>query len=244
MQENSLAASRSFNFSLALGLPLVLMALLLVFDPGSVDFRIEHLFYSADTGFIGKQFWWFEDILHDAAKQVVIAVALVAIAGFLLSLFPTRLVVWRRQLGYVVLAMAMSTSIVMPLKNLTQVHCPWSLTEFGGTETHSPLLGPRAPTSKPGKCWPGGHASGGFSLLAFYFVFRDRRPRWARLGLVIALGLGTVFSLSRTMQGAHFLSHNVWTFLIDWVICVMTYRLVLYRGIPAETVQVAYSAAD
>ena len=244
MHERTQIISRPFNFSLALGLPLVLMALLLVFDPASLDFRIENMFYSPDTGFVGQHFSWFENILHDRAKQGVIAVGVFAIAGFLLSLFPMRLAVWRRQLGYVVLAMAMSTSIVMPLKNLTQVHCPWSLTEFGGTEMHSPLLGPRAPTSKPGKCWPGGHASGGFSLLAFYFVFRDRRPRWARLGLVIALGLGTVFSLSRTMQGAHFLSHNVWTFLIDWVICVMTYRLVLYREMSVETAQVAYSAAD
>ncbi len=236
--------SRPFNFFLALGVPLALMVLLLTFDPGNIDLRIEHLFYSPDAGFVGKRFWWFEDVLHDGAKQGVIVIAVTAITGFMLSFFPTRFAIWRRQLGYVVLAMAMSTSIVMPLKNLTQVHCPWSLTEFGGTETHSPLLGPRAPTSKPGKCWPGGHASGGFSLLAFYFVFRDRRQRWARLALLGALGLGIVFSLGRTMQGAHFISHNVWTFLIDWVICVVTYRLVLYRSIPVGTAQVECSASD
>lgn len=244
MDRVSPTASRPFDFRLAVGLPLVLMALFLLFDPGSIDLRIEHLFYAPDTGFVGKRFWWFEDVLHTSAKQVVIAIGVLTIGGFVFSLFQTRLAIWRRSLGYVVLAMSLSTSIVMPLKALTQVQCPWSLMEFGGTETHSPLLGPRAPSTKPGKCWPGGHASAGFSLLAFYFVLRDRHPRRAKLALSVALGLGVVFSLGRMMQGAHFLSHNVWTFLIDWVICVLTYRLILHRSIPVETAQVECSVTD
>lgn len=235
-------ASRPFNFFVALALPLVLMLLLLVFDPGPLDFRLQRLLYSAETGFVGSHSWWFEDILHDRAKQAVIAIGGLAIAGFLLSLLPTRLAVRRRSFGYVVLAMALSTGMVKPLKDLTQVHCPWSLSEFGGIETHTPLLAERAPTNNPGKCWPGGHAAGGFSLLALYFVFRDRRPRWAKLALLVALGLGTVFSLGRTMQGAHFLSHNVWTFLLDWVICTASYRLVLYRARPVDVGQLACPA--
>lgn len=198
---DAVITARPFNFFAALGLPLVLMLLLLVFDPGPLDFRLQHLFYSPAAGFVGSHSWWFEDLLHDRAKQVIIVIAMLAIAGFLLSLWSTRLAVWRRSLGYVVLAMALSTGMVVPLKNLTRVHCPWSLTEFGGTETHTPLLGERAPTTRPGKCWPGGHAAGGFSLLAIYFVFRDRRPRWAKIALLTALGLGTIFSLGTHPAG-------------------------------------------
>jgi membrane-associated PAP2 superfamily phosphatase len=51
----------------------------------------------------------------------------------------------------------------------------------------------------------------------------------ARIALVVALGLGSLFSLGRMLQGAHFLSHNLWTLLIDWTICVLTYRWLLYR---------------
>ncbi|MBV2204275.1 MAG: phosphatase PAP2 family protein, partial [Pseudomonas sp.] len=149
--------------------------------------------------------------------------------GFLLSLLPTRLARWRRPLGYLVLALGLSTSIVSPLKTLTGVHCPWSLSEFGGTETFTPLLAERAPTLKPGRCWPGGHASAGFSLLALYFVLRDRRPRLAHIALGVALALGTLMSAGRVMQGAHFASHNLWTLLFDWTICLACYRLLLYR---------------
>lgn len=222
--------SRYFDFRLGLGIPLLLMALLLLFDPSGLDFAIERLFYQPGQGFIGKHSFWLEDILHDRAKQLVIVFGVLAIIGFVISLLPTRFRVWRRSLGFLVLALGISTSVVTPLKALTAVHCPWSLSEFGGTETFTPLLSERAATESPGRCWPGGHASSGFSLLALFFLLRDKRPRSARVALVFALGLGALFSLGRMMQGAHFLSHNLWTLLFDWTICLLCYRWVLYRA--------------
>ena len=221
--------SRPFNFRLALGLPLLLMAGLLLFDPVALDFALARLFYEPGVGFIGRHNFWLEDILHDRAKQLVILLAVIAIAAFLVSLLPTRVRPWRRHLGYLVLALVLSTSIVTPLKTLTAMHCPWSLSEFGGEEHFSSLLAKRAPTEKPGRCWPAGHASNGFSLLALYFALRDRHPKMARIALVFALGLGSLFSLGRMMQGAHFLSHNLWTLLFDWLICLLCYRALLYR---------------
>ncbi|WP_425913033.1 phosphatase PAP2 family protein [Pseudomonas sp. GWSMS-1] len=222
--------SRYFDFRLGLGIPLLLMALLLLLDPSGLDFAIERLFYQPGQGFIGKHSFWLEDILHDRAKQLVIVFGVLAIIGFVISLLPTRFRVWRRSLGFLVLALGISTSVVTPLKALTAVHCPWSLSEFGGTETFTPLLSERAATESPGRCWPGGHASSGFSLLALFFLLRDKRPRSARVALVFALGLGALFSLGRMMQGAHFLSHNLWTLLFDWTICLLCYRWVLYRA--------------
>jgi membrane-associated PAP2 superfamily phosphatase len=226
--------SKPFNFYWGLGIPLLLITLLLISEPTGIDFAVATLFYDPENGFIGRHSWFLEDVLHDRAKQAVIGIGALAILGFLLSLLPTRLKVWRRPLGYLVIALAFSTSIVTPLKALTAVHCPWSLSDFGGAETYTPLLSERAPTLKPGRCWPGGHASAGFSLIALYFFLRDRRPRAAAWALGLALSLGAVFSVGRMMQGAHFLSHNVWTLLFDWVICLLTYRLVLYRSV-AET---------
>ncbi len=232
---NTPAASRPFNFALGFGLPAALMVALLVGDQSNLDFALSRLFYEPGIGFVGRHSWLLEDLLHDRIKQAVIAIGVLAIGGFLLSLLPTRLAPWRRSLGYLVLALGLSTSIVTPLKALTGVHCPWSLVEFGGAEIFTPLLSERAPTLKPGRCWPGGHASAGFSLLALFFVLRDRRPRAARVALAVALGLGTVLSVGRVMQGAHFFSHNLWTLLFDWTICLACYRLVLYRAGNAQT---------
>ncbi len=223
-------ASRPLRTWLALGLPLALIVLLLVFEPTRLDFALSDLFYQPGVGFSGGHSAFLEDFLHDRAKQGVIVIGVLAIAGLLSSWLYRPWAALRRPFGYLVLAMALSTAIVNPVKTLTGVHCPWSLTQYGGEETYSPLLGERAPVAdKAGRCWPGGHASSGFTLFALYFVLRDRKPRLARAALLFALGLGTVFSMGRVMQGAHFLSHNVWTALFDWMICLGFYRLILYR---------------
>ena len=224
--------SRPFNFRLALGVPLLMMLLLLAFDPAPVDFSIAHWFYQPASGFIGAKSYWLENALHDRAKQAVIVFAVLVIVGFLLSFVLQPFKPHRRTLGYLVLTMAIATSVVTPLKALTAVQCPWSLTDFGGKEIFSSLLDQRPATSHPGRCWPGGHASSGFALLAIFFALRDQRPRLARYALIFALVLGSVFSLGRMMQGAHFLSHNVWTLLIDWMIAVLCYRWLLYRPAP------------
>ncbi len=221
--------SRHFDFRLGFGIPVVLMGILLLFDFSKPDFFIEHLFYSPAEGFVGKYSYWLENILHDRIKQVLIVLAVLTAIAFVASLLFRKYHPWRRTLGYLVLAITLSTSIVSPLKIATGMHCPWSLTEFGGTETYTPLLSKRTPTQNPGRCWPGGHASAGFSLLAVYFALRDRHRCVARIALGTALTLGTIFSVARTMQGAHFLSHNVWTLLIDWIICLLCYRWLLYR---------------
>lgn len=226
--------SRPFNFRLWAVLPLVCMAVLLALDPTRLDFAIANAFYDPATGFVGGHSYFLETILHDRVKQAVIVMAVFALVGFVASLVFKRMAGWRRSLGYLVLALALSTAIVTPLKALTEVHCPWDLTAFGGEEVYTPLLSQRAPTDHPGRCWPGGHASSGFALLALFFFLRDRRPRLARAALMGALVLGSVLSLGRMMQGAHFLSHNVWTLLFDWMICLVTYRLVLYRPAASE----------
>ncbi|BAP45625.1 PA-phosphatase-like phosphoesterase [Pseudomonas sp. StFLB209] len=232
--------SRPFNFRLAMGLPIGLMLLLLIFDPTALDYFLARLFYIPGEGFIGAHSYWLETILHDRAKQLVIAMALGFAVAFALSWKVAALRPWRRTLGYIVLAMGLSTAVITPLKNLTQVQCPWSLSDFGGVETHTPLLSHRAPSLKPGLCWPGGHAATGFSLLALFFALRDRKPGAARVALVFAIALGALFSLGRMMQGAHFLSHNLWTLLIDWLICLGCYRWLLYR--PQRTVARAGTA--
>lgn len=223
-------AVQPFNFKYALSIPLLLMAGLLIFEPHALDLGLARLMYEPNSGFIGAKSFFLEDVLHDRAKQVVIAFGVLAIAGFVLSFVWQRLRVWRLRLGYVVLALGISTALVTPLKTLTAVQCPWSLQEFGGQELYSGLLEARPETAKPGRCWPGGHASAGFSLIALFFALRDIKPRTARVCLIFAITLGSVFSLGRMLQGAHFFSHNLWTFLFDWLICTLCYGLLLYRS--------------
>ncbi|CAN1603728.1 phosphatase PAP2 family protein [Pseudomonas sp. B21-028] len=222
--------SRPLNFWIALGVPAIVALILVLLELTTLDMSLARLFYDPSAGnFIGRHSFFLEDILHDRAKQVVIAFSVFSIVGFIGAFFIPRLKPFKRELGCLVLSLALATSFVTPMKAVTAVQCPWSLKEFGGKETYSELLSPRPDTQKPGRCWPGGHAATGFTLFALFFVFRDRKPRLARRALVFAFTLGTVFSIGRMMQGAHFFSHNVWTAVFCWLICLGCYYFVLYR---------------
>ncbi|MEN2393310.1 phosphatase PAP2 family protein [Pseudomonas halotolerans] len=221
--------SRPLNFWIALGLPIAIAVILVLLELTTLDMDLARLFYDPVDGFIGRHSFFLEDILHDRAKQVVIVFSVLSILGFIAAFFSTRLKPFKRELGCLVLSLALATSFVTPMKAVTAVQCPWSLKEFGGKQTYSELLSPRPATDKPGRCWPGGHAAAGFTLFALFFVLRDRRPRLARQAFIFAFALGTLFSVGRMMQGAHFFSHNVWTAVFCWLICLGCYYYILYR---------------
>lgn len=225
--------SRPLNLWVCLGIPAVTAIALLLLELTSLDMDIAKMAYDPLAGdFIGRHSYFLENVLHDRAKQVVIALAVLSFMGFVGAFFIERLKPWRRELGCLVLSMALSTGFVTPVKVVTSVQCPWSLTEFGGKETYSELLSPRPATDKPGRCWPGGHAATGFTLFALFFVLRDRKPKLAKAGLIFAFGLGTVFSIGRMLQGAHFFSHNIWTAVFCWLICLGAITL-CFTGRPA-----------
>ncbi|AAN66525.1 MULTISPECIES: phosphatase PAP2 family protein [Pseudomonas] len=235
---------RPINYWLYLGIPLATAVALILLELTSVDMDVANLFFDPAAGqFIGRHSYLLENILHDRVKQVVILLGVISLLTFAASFFWKRLFGWRRELGCLVLALGLSTAFVTPLKKVTQVQCPWSLTQFGGTETYSKLLEPRPPTDKPGLCWPGGHAATGFCLFALFFLLRDRKPRLARVAFVVALTAGSILSVGRMMQGAHFLSHNVWTAVFCWLIGLGSYYLVLYRRGLAEVPVAERSAA-
>lgn len=225
--------SRPLNLWIGLGIPAITAVVLILLELTNLDMDIAKMAYDPAAGqFIGRHSYFLENVMHDWAKNAVIAAGLLALVAFVASFKVKRLLPWRRELGCLVLSMALSTSFVTPIKVVTSVQCPWSLTEFGGKETYSELLSPRPQTDKPGRCWPGGHAATGFTLFALFFMFRDRRPRLAKAGLILAFGLGSAFSVGRMLQGAHFFSHNVWTAVFCWLICLGAYYAVLYRPVP------------
>ncbi|WP_426140265.1 phosphatase PAP2 family protein [Pseudomonas sp. DWP3-1-2] len=225
--------SRPLNLWIVLGIPAFTAFVLVLLELTTLDMDIAKLAYDPVAGaFIGRHSYFLENVMHDWAKNAVIAAGVLSLIAFIAAFKVKRLMPWRRELGCLVLSMALSTSFVTPIKVVTSVQCPWSLTEFGGKETYSELLSPRPETDKPGRCWPGGHAATGFTLFALFFMFRDRRPRLATAGLILAFGLGTVFSIGRMLQGAHFFSHNVWTAVFCWLICLGAYYAVLYRPVP------------
>jgi membrane-associated PAP2 superfamily phosphatase len=224
--------SLPLNLWVCLGIPAITVIFLLVLETTNLDMTIaKYAFNPAKGGWIGGNSYFLEDILHDRAKQALIVIRVICLLALVAAFFVPRLKSWKRELTYATVAMLLTPGYIMPVKQVTKVQCPWSLTEFGGTETYSKVFEHRAkPVNETGKCWPGGHAATGFSLFALFFMFRDRRPRLARAALILTFTMGTIFSVGRMLQGAHFFSHNIWTAVFCWLLCLGTYYAIVYRA--------------
>ena len=212
------------------GLPLLLgLALLGVFELTDLDRWVSAWFYDpAQRAFPLREQPFLERVLHRGGKYSIAIVAVSALAVFGLSWWVPSWRRLRRTAAYLFLAIALGTGAVAGLKRVTNKHCPYDLAIYGGAVPYVRLLDAASADVPRGYCFPGGHAAGGFALMALYFVWYRRRPWLAWAALAGGFGYGFVLGFGRLMQGAHFLSHNLWAALVCWLVAVALYRALLW----------------
>lgn len=233
-----------------LGLPLLLALVVFVaFDLTGLDRWFSQLFIDPASGqFTLLHDAWFEKVTHKWPRILPNWTGEAALIGALLSFvwplfarhpqaaatrllqrsriagvlrFTTR---HRRDLLFVVVAFALCTAIIHYLKSHTGVYCPVETTFYGGAHPRLEWYQQFDLLHKAGdgRCWPGGHASSGFTLMALYFV--ARRWRWAHarklLGFIVLLGM--MYGTTRVMQGWHYMSHTFWAGIFVWLTCLPT----------------------
>ena len=212
-------------------LPLWCLALLILFPPQTLDIAISGLFFDGQ-GWPLKNDFFFNVVLYKSSKIIPISVALASVYVLVKNLIAYRRGLqpdsyWIYRSLYILIAMLACVLVVWWLKASTGVYCPWSVSYFSGDHVL------REPTwswfFQDGRCWPSGHSGTGFCLFALFFALRDKYPQLARKTLVVVLILGAICSLTRIVQGAHFLSHTLATALIDWIICAGLYVLCFDR---------------
>jgi membrane-associated PAP2 superfamily phosphatase len=186
-----------------------------LFDPLTRSFPLRHTFL-------------LEDVMHRWAKYVVITIGALMAAGFVLTYILPRWKAWRRVLVFVLLSISLGPLSVTAGKALSNRHCPWDIDEFGGSAPYTRLLEPLPKGVEAGRCFPAGHSSTGFALLAFYFAaYALGWRRTAALALAAALTAGGVLGFGRIVQGAHFMTHVPWAGIYCWTVMALLYRLVL-----------------
>ncbi len=219
---------------------LVAAILLLVMERTGIDSAISGWFFDpVSSGFPLRYNSLFELLGHQWTKQLVIVVACCVIVMYLLSFVLADLKQHRRLLLFLSLALTLAPLAVVLLKAVSVRACPWSLSEYGGFAPHLSLFDAAPLGSLPGHCFPSGHASAGFCLLAFYFAGVALGNRGlAMAGLWGGLAAGMTLGLVRIAQGAHFLSHNLWSALVCWLVILALYMAIMRPAAPAfaETV--------
>lgn len=125
----------------------------------------------------------------------------------------------QRALLAALLTLLLVPSTVGLLKAETNVACPTALQVFGGDLPYVGVLQAWPAGQRPAarqRCFPAGHASGGFGLLGLVFLARRRR---ARVGIVLGvLVLGWLMGLYKMAIGDHFFSHTWISMLIGWLV--------------------------
>ena len=230
---SEMPGSRGAFFRAHLGFPLaVAVPLLLILEAAGVDHVVSGWFFDGATGRFPMRYnATFEVVTHHWAKYVVVLIACAVIGAWLMSFVLPALVDRRRVLLFLSLALTLAPATVSLLKAESHRSCPYDLVEYGGNAPFIGLLEAAPPGDYPGRCFPSGHASAGFCLLAFYFAGRALGSRrLMHAGLWGGLGAGMAFGLARLVQGAHFLSHNLWSGLVCWLVILALYVVIL--GLP------------
>lgn len=224
MKPNSLPSPQ--NFWLKHLLPAVIFAVLMMFvyTQTSWDVDLSNLFYNAQTHtFPLRRNALLSQFMHTGLKWLVVGIALTSLALWGMSYRFSKLQPVRKPLLWTFIAMVASTSIVAAIKHKSMHGCPWDLLPYGGELPLFGLFETPPIGAEAGGCFPAGHPSAGYALMAFYFAYRGIKPRFAATMLWSGIIMGLIMGWAQVMRGAHFLSHILWSGWVVWLVLLMLY---------------------
>ena len=213
------------------GLVVLFLLMLALFD-GDVMIARYFFFDATMNEWIARHDWWANELLHTGGRNLMRVIGVLALMAWAATYRSTRLATHRADLGYFAACMVLVPLAIGALKQITNVDCPWDLQGFGGNMPMIHWFESRPAELPHAACFPGAHSSSAFALFGLFFLWRASKPTWATIALLTTLILGGAFSLAQQSRGAHFLSHDVVSGLLAWLICLGLYR---FRGRYAET---------
>lgn len=203
---------------------LLLLSMLLMAGDGD-QWLADHLFRLQGGHWALKDAWLTSRLIHHDGKMLSVAASVAVIAALLGSCYTEQWHRYRRPLLYLLLAVALSTGLVSMLKSITHMDCPWDLSRYGGVRAFVGLFDPRPADMARASCFPGGHSSAGYGWIGLYFFALVVRPAWRWRALTLSLLVGAIFGIGQQLRGAHFLSHDLWSLGICWLVALALYLL-------------------
>lgn len=222
---------KSLNKQIAIT-AILLIAIIALFQFSNLDIFVQNFFYNFDTKnwLLQKEESILRFFLYDGIKVLLIIFA-VAILFSLIFLRKKQFIQeYKKGLIIVLLSAIFVPSLIGTLKAVTNTPCPCDIIHFNGTYPDIKVFDsyPKdfVQTSKI-KCWPAGHASGGFALMALFFLFKT--PTNQKCALIGALIVGWSMGTYKMLLGDHFLSHTIITMLLAWLIILLIVKLTQFK---------------
>lgn len=205
-------------------LPLIILGILLYFFP-EIDLAISTLVFDETAKFyLGN-----DPILKAIYKSVnvlAIAMFLGVVGAYIYQLYTKKTLKYfdKKALLYIFLVFAFGSGVVINLglkQNFGRAR-PAEIVQFGGEKKFTPAAVINWEYGKECDSFTCGHCSFALGFIAFFFLFRKT---WI---LIAALSYGLIVSIGRILQGGHFFSD----FVFSWIIMLLTARLLydyMYR---------------
>jgi len=209
--------ARPFRWSANAAVLLAALALSWPLQHAGGDLWIaDHLYRWQGGHWALRDSWLLSSVLHTGGRWFSVICWVAVVFAWATSSHRNSSIRRREALGYLAVAVLASTLLVTLIKRVSGVDCPWDLQPFGGSHTYlAPFSISEA--SRSGTCFPAGHASAGYAWLAAGFALAGK-PRLRRLAWGLAATAGLVFGIAQQLRGAHFLSHDIWTAALCWVV--------------------------
>jgi membrane-associated PAP2 superfamily phosphatase len=210
----------------------IFLPLALLFESSNLDMWLATALYQWEgSAWALKGNWLTFAIMHQGGNILIYAFSFLVLLLAICSRWVAMLNPWKKSLTYLFVCMAAIPTVIVLLKHFSQVPCPWVLQDFGASRLYHHNLAYPLSSSRGGHCFPSGHASAGFALLSLYFAAYpgSRKNTW--LFLLPGLILGASFGLAQQLRGAHFLSHDLWSAFLSWLIALLVFAVAQGYGL-------------
>jgi len=200
-----------------------------LFELTSIDILVQDYFYNLNTN---SWIWDSNEpiskfLFYDGIKKLLILFAFFILCSLVFFRKKEIIKTYKKGLIIVLLSAIIIPITIGSLKATTNMPCPKNIEYFGGNYPDVKLFD-SYPTefvqNKKIKCWPAGHASGGFALLSLFFLFKKRRNQIYALSF--ALSVGWSMGTYKMLIGDHFVSHTIITMLIAWLLVLIIYKII------------------
>lgn len=213
---------------------ILLICVIFIFEITDFDIFIQNFFYNQETSqwLLDKEEPLLRLFLYDGLKKVLIVFSIFIL--IILLFFRNKSIIQTYKKGLIIVLLS---SIIVPLsigslKAISNTPCPKNIEHFGGNYPNVKVFENYPNTfhqEKNIKCWPAGHASGGFALLSLFFLFKKRKNQL--LAFCFAFVLAWSMGIYKMLIGDHFLSHTIVTMLIAWLEILIIAKLIERKNI-------------
>jgi len=196
-----------------------------LFETTNSDILVQNLFFNASnqTWIIDKYEEPYRFVFYLFPKYSIILLALSLIALYFISFRRKNAKYFQRRLLVVIFSLILVPLVIGGLKATTNGACPAQIELYGGDVPYVKafeLMPESFESTKKYKCFPAGHASGGFALMSLLFLFYRHKYQYIAVG--VAVSIGWVMGIYKMLIGDHFLSHTLTTMTLSWlIICLI-----------------------